>query len=133
MRKEKWLRALAFAAALVMSLGMITINAYNLSPSTVKIAREMMMAYTVIAFFQSIQSVMTKGVLRGGGDTRFLLVADVLFLWICSLPLGYFVGLVLNWPAWITILCLRIDWMIKSFWCLGRLNSRKWIRETKKL
>jgi len=121
------------SAALVMSLGMITINAYNLSPSTVKIAREMMMAYTVIAFFQSIQSVMTKGVLRGGGDTRFLLVADVLFLWICSLPLGYFVGLVLNWPAWITILCLRIDWMIKSFWCLGRLNSRKWIRETKKL
>ena len=131
-----YLMSVAFgfvSTILVFFLGTLTINAYNLDPSTIVIAREMMLAYTVIAFFQSIQSVMTKGVLRGGGDTRFLMVADVLFLWIVSLPLGYFAGLVLGAPGWLSILCLRIDWVIKSVWCVSRLNSGKWIRETKRL
>lgn len=123
----------AVSAILVFLFGTLTIQAYNLDAATVVIARQMMFAYSFISFFQSIQSIMTKGVLRGGGDTKFLLVADVLFLWIVSLPLGFLAGLVLHWPAWITILCLRIDWAIKSFWCLGRLNSGKWIRQTKKL
>ena len=41
-----------------------------------------MRAYAVIVFFQCIQSVMTKGVLRGGGDTKFLMKADILFMWL---------------------------------------------------
>lgn len=123
----------AVSAVLVFLFGSLTIGMYSLDSATIVIAQEMMLAYCAIAFFQSIQSVMTKGVLRGGGDTRFLLIADVLFLWIVSLPLGYFAGLVFHAPAWLTILCLRIDWAIKSFWCLGRLNSGKWIRRTKTL
>lgn len=121
------------SAVLVLVFGRLTIHAYRLDPATVAIAEKMMMAYCVIAFFQSVQSVMTKGVLRGGGDTRFLLVADILFLWVVSLPLGFVVGLVLHWPAWAAILCLRIDWAIKSIWCVGRLQSGKWIRRTKTL
>jgi len=87
-----------------------------------------MRAYTVIVFFQCIQSVMTKGVLRGGGDTKFLMKADILFMWLVSIPLGCIGGLVLGWPAWLTILCLRIDYVIKSAWCVTRLKSGKWIR-----
>lgn len=121
------------SAVLVFLFGTMTIRIYTLDVATVKIAEEMMLAYGVIACFQCIQSVMTKGVLRGGGDTKFLLVADVLFLWVVSLPLGFFVGLVLHAPAWVTILCLRVDWAIKSVWCVGRLNNGKWIRRTESL
>lgn len=120
-------------SALIAIFGSLSIMAYSLEPETVTIAEEMMLAYAFISIFQSIQSVMTKGVLRGGGDTKFLLVADILFLWVASLPLGFLVGLVWNGPAWLAIICLRIDWIIKSFWCIGRLNSGKWIKETKRL
>jgi len=123
----------AVSGVLVFLFGGLTIGAYNLDPGTVVLAREIMLAYSFIAFFQSVQSVMTKGVLRGGGDTKFLLVADVLFMWVVSIPLGILTGLVLPLPAWVAVLSLRIDWMIKSIWCVRRLNSGKWIRETKKL
>ena len=131
-----YLLSIAFGAlsgVLVLLFGRMTIGMYNLDPATVVIAEEMMLAYCVICFFQAIQSVMTKGVLRGGGDTRFLLAADVLFMWVVSLPLGFLVGVVLSAPGWLTILTLRIDWVIKSIWCVRRLNSGKWIRETQKL
>jgi len=122
-----------FSGTMIFLFGSLTIKMYNLDAQTVVIAEQMMVAYALITFFHAMQSIMTKGVLRGGGDTKFLLVADVLFMWIVSLPLGFLVGLVLHWPAWMAILSLRIDWVIKSVWCLRRLFSGKWIKETKKL
>ena len=115
------------AALCVYFLGPLTFKVYNLEPETLVMARQIMCAYAVIALFGAIQSVMTKGVLRGGGDTKFLMKADILFLWIVSVPLGALVGLVLHGPAWLTIICLRIDYIIKSIWCIGRLLSGKWI------
>ena len=35
---------------------------------------------------------MTKGVLRGGGDTKMLMLADNIFLWVLSIPLGLLAG-----------------------------------------
>ena len=113
---------------LVFLIGPFTLGFYNLQADTVIIADQMMAAYGFITIFANIQSVMTKGVLRGGGDTKFLLKADILFLWIASIPLGILVGPVLGGPGWLTIICLRIDYVIKSIWCISRLNSGKWIR-----
>lgn len=116
------------AVVMVLACGPLTIRVYSLTEETVIITEQMMRAYAVIVFFQCIQSVMTKGVLRGGGDTKFLMKADILFMWLVSIPLGCIGGLVLGWPAWLTILCLRIDYVIKSVWCVTRLKSGKWIR-----
>lgn len=118
-----------FSALLVFVFGPLTIGVYNLEPATIAITRQLMNAYVVIIFFQAIQVVMTKGVLRGGGDTRFLMKADILFMWIVSIPLGGIGGLLLHWPAWLTMIALRADYVIKAFWCMSRLLSGKWIHE----
>lgn len=115
------------AALMVFILGPMTITMYSLEPETITMTRHLMNAYVAVVFFEAVQCVMTKGVLRGGGDTRFLLKADILFMWLVSIPLGAVGGLILHWPAWLTLLCLRIDYMIKSVWCVSRLLSGKWI------
>ena len=112
---------------LICMLGPLSIGLYDIAPETVEIARQLMYAHAVIMLFQAIQSVMTKGVLRGGGDTKYLMKADILFMWLVSIPLGAVGGLRLHWSPWITVLCLRSDFMIKSFWGLVRLRSGKWI------
>jgi Na+-driven multidrug efflux pump len=53
---------------------------------------EVMYAVAVMVVSQSTQAVLTKGILRGGGDTRFIMLADVLFLWVLSIPLGALFG-----------------------------------------
>lgn len=119
----------AVAAGLVAIFGPLSMKMYALAPETQTITRQLMNAYVLIVFFQCIQSVMTKGVLRGGGDTKFLMKADVLFLWVVSIPLGAVTGLILHWPAWLTMICLKVDLIIKSIWCVSRLLSGKWIHE----
>ena len=87
-----------------------------------------MYSVAIMVVFQAVQSVLTKGVLRGGGDTKFLMLADVIFLWAVSVPLGYLFGLVWGLsPFWIYA-ALKADWVIKTVWCTIRLYKGKWIK-----
>ncbi len=117
------------AAGIVMLISEPMIGAYNLEPDTIEIARELMLSISIIIVFQSMNSIMTKGVLRGGGDTKILMIADNVFLWAVSIPLGILAGLVLHLPAFWIYFCLKIDQVLKAVWCVIRLKSGKWIKK----
>ena len=101
----------------------------NVSPETVKIAKQLMDAICLIIVFQGTNSIMTKGVLRGGGDTKILMVADNVFLWVLSIPLGCLAGFVFHLPAFWIYVALKADDIVKTVWCVGRLKSEKWIKK----
>ncbi len=116
------------AAIIILLISPLLVESFNITQETKDIAYQLMASVSVMMVFQTVQSVLTKGVLRGGGDTRFLMLADILFLWLASIPLGYLCGLVWHLsPFWIYA-ALKIDWVIKSVWCIFRLRSKKWIR-----
>ena len=119
------------AGGIVLLISQPMINAYELLPETREIATELMISISIIILFQSTNSIMTKGVLRGGGDTKILMLADNLFLWIVSLPLGILAGLVLHLPAFWIYFCLKADQVLKAIWCVSRLRSGKWIKKIK--
>ena len=118
----------AAASGIILSLSPFIIGLYNIEETTREIAHQLMYAVSIMIVFQSSQSMLTKGVLRGGGDTKFLMIADVAFLWIASVPLGALCGLVWHLSPFVIYVALKIDWAIKSFICLFRLKSQKWIR-----
>lgn len=118
-----------FSAIFIMAISSPIISSYEVSEDTVKIAEQLMAAISLIMIFQATNSIMTKGVLRGGGDTKILMVADNAFLWIISIPLGLLAGFVLHLPAFWIYICLKSDQIIKTFWCVFRLKSRKWIKK----
>lgn len=105
------------------------IGSVRISEEAKGIAYQLMFSISIIMVFQSAQTVLTKGVLRGGGDTRFLMAADVLFLWLVSIPLGAIAGLVLQLPAFAIYICLRADYIIKTIWCTFRLLKGKWMNK----
>ena len=105
------------------------INTYNVSLETKQIARQLMDSISLIIIFQASNSIMTKGVLRGGGDTKMLMVTDNIFLWVVSIPLGILAGFVFKWPAFWIYFCLKSDQVIKTVWCVFRLKSEKWIKK----
>ena len=119
------------AAGLILLLRGPIIDYYKVSEETKLIAWELMDAIGFIVVFQAMNSILTKGVLRAGGDTRFLMAGDILFLWVASIPLGILAGFVFHWtPFWIYTM-LKIDQIIKCVWCFFRLRSRKWMKRIK--
>lgn len=119
----------ALACVLIQLLKGPIIGAYNIQPETKLLTQELMNGISVIVIFRSLNSILTKGVLRGGGDTRVLMAADAGFLWAVSIPLGAAAGLVWHLPAFWVYLCLYLDQILKTVWCLFRLKSGKWIKK----
>ena len=104
------------------------VGMYDLSPESRDATMQMPQAMSLLMVFQSVQSVMSKGVLRGGGDTRFLMFADLIFMWGLNIPIGYLAGLRWGWsPFWVFV-CLKLDTICKSFLCLWRLVRGRWIK-----
>ncbi len=101
----------------------------NITPEAMETAKSLMLAICVIIVFQGTNSIMTKGVLRGGGDTKILMLADNIFLWVLAIPLGILAGFYLKLPAfWIYVL-LKSDQIFKTVWSFLRLRSGKWIKK----
>ena len=118
-------------AFIILIIKWPVINFYDITDDTKVIANELMNSIALIVVFQSMNSILTKGVLRAGGDTKFLMAADILFLWILSIPLGALAGLVWHLDAFWIYFFLKVDQVVKAVWCLFRLNGDKWIKVIK--
>lgn len=103
---------------------------YHVSAEAETVARKLLGVIPVFVVVQSVNGVLTKGVLRAGGDTRFLLAADILFLWTVSIPLGL-LGYGRNWPAVVVYEVMKVDQLLKCGWCLWRLRSGRWMQRIK--
>ena len=119
----------AISAAFIMAASHPIISTYNVSAETVEIAEQLMAAISIIIIFRATNSIMTKGVLRGGGDTKMLMLADNIFLWVLAIPFGILAGFVFHWSAFWIYIALKSDDIVKTIWCLGRLKSEKWIKK----
>lgn len=118
----------AVAGGIILVISKPVIGMYNITEETRMIAQQLMNSIALIVVFQAVNSILTKGVLRGGGDTKFLMVADILFLWIVSVPFGALAGLVWHLDAFWIYFLLKLDQVIKAVWCVFRLKSGKWIK-----
>lgn len=119
----------AISAIFILFISNPIIKSYNVSEQTVQIAKDLMLALSVNIIFRATNSIMTKGVLRGGGDTKMLMLADNVFAWLLAIPLGILAGFVLKLPPFWIYTCLKSDEIAKTLWCVYRLKSEKWIKK----
>lgn len=138
-KKEAWTLVLISMALGVIS-GLLLVFAgkygaalYNVEPETLETAQRMICVSASISVFTAVQMTLGKGVLRCGGDTRFMLIADVLFQFCLSIPLGYLTGIIFGWPAWLVFFCLKSDLVVKAIWLVLRLKSGKWIHRAREV
>ena len=107
------------------------IGIYNVDPVTIAAAQEVFLYLMIMTPFQTLSHVQSKGIMRGGGDTRFIMVADIILLWAVSLPLGSVAAFVWHLsPFWI-VLFLKLEYGAKGIIFFIRFLSKKWIREIK--
>lgn len=124
---------LAFLFGLVIILPMYLISipylsAYNIASETLNMARHMLVYNCISMPVQAVAYITSKGILRGGGDTRFLLIADSILVWLFSIPVGALGSFVWHWsPVWIYVI-IRVQFPLKGLVCLARYCSGKWLK-----
>lgn len=117
------------SAVVTLILSPVVVSMYKLSPETIRIALSINRVGALIVFFQALAVVGMVGILRAGGDAKFVLICEVIFLWGVAVPLGFVTGLVLGLPAWLVFLCLKCDEILKVIISTWRIFSFKWLRD----
>ena len=105
------------------------IGFYSIQPETVELVYMMLNTTFFMLPIQTVAYVISKGILRGGGDTRFLLLADSSCVWFISLPLGALAAFVWHLSPFWVYLFLRVEFPLKGIVCFIRYCSGKWIKE----
>lgn len=117
------------AAGLMLLLRGPVIGLYNIPEATKILTNQIMAVFALTTFFRSMEFVGLIGILRGGGDNRFVLFCDVFFLWAVAIPLGAFAGLWLRLPAPLVCFILQCDILLKLLFSLPRIWGGKWVRD----
>ncbi|WP_415317931.1 MATE family efflux transporter [Clostridium perfringens] len=117
---------------MILLIKPFVVNFYNVSYSTKLIAMEIMTVTSGIIVFQSLASNFMMGVLRGGGDAKFVLINDLIFMWLVAIPGGFFVAFVLKLPVALVFLVIKCDEILKSLTSVYRVISGKWVNDVTK-
>ena len=113
---------------IILALENPYLKLYTVSAETVEIARACFLFLIVMSPIQTPAYVTSKGILRGGGDTRFLMIFDSILVWFFSLPLGALAGLVWHMTPFWVFFFLKIEYGMKGIICTIRFFSKKWIK-----
>ncbi|MBM6859548.1 MATE family efflux transporter, partial [Clostridium saudiense] len=116
------------AAGVIQIIKPYVVDFYNVSVLTKSIAIDLMSVTSIIVIFQSLGINLMMGVLRGGGDAKFVLINDIIFMWLIAIPLGFIAAFVLKLPVAAVFFIVKSDEIIKSIISVIRVLSGKWVR-----
>ncbi len=107
----------------------VILGFYNISQETKLISKEIMTATAIVALFRSLSSNLMMGVLRGGGDNKYVFKYEMIFMWGLSIPLGFISAFVFNLPIPIVFFLLKSDEILKGIVGFIRVKSGNWIND----
>ena len=81
-------------------------------------------AMTPISLYNGMQ---VTGILRGGGDTRFAMIAESSCVWLVAVPMAFLAAMVWHTPIYIAVALSRLEEVVKLFILTWRYLSRKWM------
>lgn len=112
------------------------LNIYSsLDPDTLRISSQLLTVLSVTIIGTAYQMSSLTGIVRAGGATHFVLINDLIFVWLIVIPSAALAAFVFGAPTWIVFACLKSDQVLKCAVAVVKVNRMKWIknltRETK--
>ena len=101
---------------------------YVISPESKQLASEFMMVLSVTCIGTAYQMSALTGIVRGGGDTKFVLFNDMIFVWLVVIPLSSLAAFVWGLPPMAVFIFLKCDQVLKCFVAAVKVNRFRWIR-----
>lgn len=118
-----------FGTVVVLIARPIALAALVLTPQAKTYLNFMMYIMAYFVFVQSINTTIVVGICRSGGDTKFGLVLDLVFLWGVAILGGFLSAFVLHLGVYVTYIILLSDEVIKVPITLWRFRSKKWLKD----
>lgn len=118
-----------FAAGVILVLSRPVVGFYNVPEETKELALQMLRMLSVIVLFVSQTGIGVVGLLRGGGDPRFVVFVDLCGLWLFAVPAALLAAFVFHAPVLAVYLCSKLDEPVKLVMLTWRMRNDRWIKD----
>lgn len=120
------------AGGLVMCLLMAGTSSFiphlfSLSEDVYLLTRKSMLWFSILMPLKAMNHIIIVGILRSGGDTKFVFYLETFTIWCVGVPLSYLSGLVWGLPIYFVYLITNIEEAVKLCTIVPRFFSGKWI------
>ena len=115
-------------SALLLAGKAFVIDLYNASAETAALTGSFILVLCVTVIGTAYQMPSLTGIVAGGGDTKFVLLNDIIFMWMMVLPLSAISAFILKLPVVVTFALLKSDQIAKCFVAVVKVNRFGWIR-----
>ena len=103
---------------------------YNtLSPEAAELTRQFITVLAITSVGTCYQMAADCGILRAGGDTKFAMWNNIVFVWIICLPCAALSAFVFHFSPVVVFFCLKMEQLGKCPVIFLRVRSRKWIKQ----
>lgn len=105
------------------------ISLYNISSEAVSLANGFLLVLCVTCIGTAYQMPTNTGIVRGGGDSKFVLKLDIVAIWCIVLPLSFCAAFRWHWHPIAVIACLNADQVFKCLPVFIKANSYNWVKK----
>ncbi|WP_315120394.1 MATE family efflux transporter [uncultured Clostridium sp.] len=117
---------IALGAILAISAPYI-LKLFNVSPDVAHDARMILYITALVMVIKVFNIILIVGILRGGGDANFALIAEGATMWFIGVPLSFLGAFVFKLPVYWVVALLTAEEVVKCILGLTRLLSNKWV------
>lgn len=112
---------------LLLLLAQPLVELFSLTTLGKSYAVKILTVYGVCMGLTLYNGINITGTLRGGGDTRFAMIAECSCVWLVAVPLAFAGSLWWNLPIYMAVLVVRLDDVVKCLLLTKRFLSKKWM------
>ncbi len=102
---------------------------YQISDETRALANSFFLIQSIVIFTMSYQMPVNAGILRGGGDTKFPLILDLISFCCIVIPLSYLAAFHWGASAVVVVMLLNSDQVFKCIPAFFRVNGFGWVQQ----
>lgn len=102
---------------------------YDLTPETYAMAKNFLLVLCITGMGTAYQMPVNIGIVRGGGDSKFVFINDLISIWGIVLPLSFLGAFVFHWDPTVVLLCLNSDQIFKCAAAAIKANRYKWVKK----
>ena len=117
-------------AILGMLLGITApyiLKLFKLSSGVANDAKMILYITALVMVIRVFNIIMIVGILRGGGDTKYSLIAEGATMWFIGVPLAFIGAFVFKLPVYWVAALITVEEIVKCGLGLSRLLSNKWV------
>ncbi|MBO6014553.1 MAG: MATE family efflux transporter [Oscillospiraceae bacterium] len=118
-----------FCSLLLFVLTEPVLSLYSFSDESRSLARSFLHILCFIMAGMCYQMPVNAGIIKGGGDTKYVMVMDLISIWGIVIPLSFVAAFILHASPLVVIWCLNLDQLFKCIPAFIKVNYGNWCRK----